>query len=270
MIQDVLNSSTTTYHTPGISQRTGSVTTYEHTGLKSNEAQSISNASSGQTIEATRQYDAFGNISASTGSWTGVFGYGGPFGYQETGNHGLRLLGHRYYDSSTGRFLTRDKAKDGGNWYGYCGSDPVGNSDPSGNNFLKDIWGNFSEWWSGTDAEGPNGEPVRIGGWHAFFFNVDGNAMTVNGTVHLNGHSDYEKYINNKWWSDHEVQHINQVDTMFGGSSISFVVYSAALYVGGLGHDGSPLEIDANNAAGAPYTDPFSKGVFPLIKPFWY
>jgi hypothetical protein len=29
------------------------------------------------------------------------------------------LLGHRYYDPSVGRFLTRDRVKDGRNWYVY-------------------------------------------------------------------------------------------------------------------------------------------------------
>jgi hypothetical protein len=42
------------------------------------------------------------------------------------------LLGHRYYDSSTGRFLTRDKRKDGRNWYVYAKSTPTVASDPTG------------------------------------------------------------------------------------------------------------------------------------------
>lgn len=115
-------------YTPGISERRSSTTTYMHPGIKSGEAQS----STSQVIAATRQYDAFGNLDSSTGTWKGPFGYGGAFGYQETGDHGLRLLGHRYYDSSTGRFLTRDSIKDGRNWYGYCGNSPSRYVDPAG------------------------------------------------------------------------------------------------------------------------------------------
>jgi RHS repeat-associated protein len=45
---------------------------------------------------------------------------------------GLQLLGHRYYDPSTGRFLTRNPIKDGRNWYGYCDSNPVSRVDHDG------------------------------------------------------------------------------------------------------------------------------------------
>ncbi|MBV6459711.1 MAG: hypothetical protein HONBIEJF_02863 [Fimbriimonadaceae bacterium] len=60
------------------------------------------------------------------------FGYGGAFGYQSEPDSGLQLLGHRYYDPSAGRFLSRDKARDGGNWYAYCGNSPLTNADPTG------------------------------------------------------------------------------------------------------------------------------------------
>jgi len=122
----VLSDGTATY-TPGVSERRGTATTFLHSGRKNADAQSMV----GQTVTASRQYDAFGNILASTGTWNGGFGYAGVFGYQEDGS-GLRLLGHRYYDSSTGRFLTRDPIKDGRNWYGYAGNDPIRYSDPTG------------------------------------------------------------------------------------------------------------------------------------------
>ena len=42
------------------------------------------------------------------------------------------LLGHRFYDPSVGRFLTRDPIKDGRNWYGYCENEPVAYADEGG------------------------------------------------------------------------------------------------------------------------------------------
>ncbi len=70
-------------------------------------------------------------MTSSTGTWSGPFGYAGGFGYQEDAS-GLKLLGHRYYDSSTGRFLTGDPAKDGRNWYSYCDGNPMTRTDASG------------------------------------------------------------------------------------------------------------------------------------------
>jgi len=122
----VIKDSNATF-TPGVSERRGTTTTFSHSGLKNADAQTGVN----QVVNATQQYDAFGNLASSTGTWQGQFGYGGGFGYQQDAT-GLKLLGHRYYDSSTGRFLTRDPIKDGRNWYVYCAGDPVGFGDPEG------------------------------------------------------------------------------------------------------------------------------------------
>jgi RHS repeat-associated protein len=114
-------------YTPGLSERRGTTTRNYHNSLKSLQMQTDTS----QNSVASRTYDAFGNVLASTGTWNGPFGYAGGFGYQED-RSGLMLLGHRYYDSSTGRFLTRDRIKDGRNWYVYAGSEPTRFSDPTG------------------------------------------------------------------------------------------------------------------------------------------
>jgi len=122
-------------YTPGVSEVRSGTTTFSHSGLKHMGAQT----GSGGTVAATNTYDAFGGVQASTGSWQGPFGTAGAFGYQspQTGNEqgGLHLLGHRYYDASTGRFLTRDPIGDGSNWYAYCGNNPTVRVDFSGGRF---------------------------------------------------------------------------------------------------------------------------------------
>jgi RHS repeat-associated protein len=115
----VLRDSSASY-TPGISERRRAVTKLNHSGLKNADAQS----STAQAVTATRTYDAFGNVASTTGTFSGPFGYAGGFGYQEDAT-GLKLLGHRYYDSSTGRFLTRDSFQYGKNWYVYCDNSPL-------------------------------------------------------------------------------------------------------------------------------------------------
>jgi RHS repeat-associated protein len=140
---------TLTYNTLGhVSRRTGT-TSYLPGGLKNQTRQT----NSSQTTTATRTYDAFRNVTSSSGTWNGPFGFGmsrldcpiarlvepesagtwngGAFGYQEDAT-GLKLLGHPYYDSSLGRFITRDPIKDGRNWYAYCSNDPVNWMDQDG------------------------------------------------------------------------------------------------------------------------------------------
>jgi RHS repeat-associated protein len=75
--------------------------------------------------------DAFGMVVASSGSTPKPFGFAGQHGYQSDST-GLQRLGHRYYDASTGRFISRDPIRDGYNWYNYCAGDPVNGVDPQG------------------------------------------------------------------------------------------------------------------------------------------
>lgn len=88
---------------------------------------------------ATRQYDAFGNMLSSTGTWNTHFGYAGNFGYQGDDSTGLKLLGHRTYDPSTSRFISRDPIRDGPNWYGYGGGEgsPLVFADQTGDAIIR-------------------------------------------------------------------------------------------------------------------------------------
>lgn len=58
-------------------------------------------------INATYTYDAYGNTTAHTGSATTPLRYAGQYTDAETG---LLYLRNRYYDPSTGQFLSRDPA----------------------------------------------------------------------------------------------------------------------------------------------------------------
>ena len=57
---------------------------------------------------------------------------------------GFIYLRNRYYDPSTGRFITEDPARDGVNWYVYCSGNPVMFIDPSGNirepGYVNGVW----------------------------------------------------------------------------------------------------------------------------------
>ena len=82
---------------------------------------------------STCVYDAYGNRIEDFGIGDAPFGYCGEYTDKESG---LVYLRNRYYDPSTGSFITEDPIKDGNNWYGYCAGNPVMYSDFSG---LKDV-----------------------------------------------------------------------------------------------------------------------------------
>ncbi len=107
-----------------------------HSGGKRAGARTLSH----QRAEATRSYDAFGNVTGSSGTWLGPFGYAGQFDYQEDSDATLQLMGHRYYDPSIGRFMSRDAAQDGRNWYGYCSNNPLA--------FMDRLGLGEEPWWS--------------------------------------------------------------------------------------------------------------------------
>jgi RHS repeat-associated protein len=124
----VLSDSAASY-TPGISERRTSTTKFYHTDRLGTTERLTNNS---QTTTDTRSYDAFGLLVSSSGSTPTPFGFAGAWGYQEDPDSGLKLLGHRYYDPSTGRFLTRDPIQDGRNWYSYCQNDPAARLDCDG------------------------------------------------------------------------------------------------------------------------------------------
>ena len=127
---NVLSDGSTAY-TPGVSERrSGATRTYHLDRMVTVRRQSDST----QAVLNSRAYDAFGVLMGSAGTTNTPFGFVGAQGYQEDGDSGLMLLGHRYYDPATGRLLTRDSAKDGWNWYAYCANNPLNWSDPTGKN----------------------------------------------------------------------------------------------------------------------------------------
>jgi RHS repeat-associated protein len=87
---------------------------------------------SGSVLSAHMQ-DAYGvQVSSATGDVFACFG--AQFGNRVENDNGLILMGHRVYDPSVGRFLTRDPIGYAGglNLYAYCNGDPINLVDPMG------------------------------------------------------------------------------------------------------------------------------------------
>ncbi len=149
--------------TPGLSGRRSSTSSFYHgDALGSTRSQT----SSSQSVTDTKRYDAFGMLIASSGSNPTPFGFVGGSQYQTDADSGLMLLGHRYYDASIGRFISRDPAYAGTNYYAYCENNPLGHTDPTG---LDDSWiipgGSYEIGHDGTGKHIPGGEPGGGSAW---------------------------------------------------------------------------------------------------------
>jgi RHS repeat-associated protein len=80
-------------------------------------------------VAASYTFDSFGNITNSTGTLTNPLRYTGREFDSETALYYYRA---RYYDPSTGRFLSEDPIGFEGdtNFYRYVFNDPIVESDP--------------------------------------------------------------------------------------------------------------------------------------------
>ena len=79
--------------------------------------------------DKTYDYSAYGVEKNKEEGDSNPFRYSGEYVDEESG---LIYLRNRYYDPSIGRFINEDPAKDGLNWYAYCGNNPIKFVDPSG------------------------------------------------------------------------------------------------------------------------------------------
>ncbi len=132
---DVSNNTQVTYtQTPDIygdmvSQRRSDTTSfYHHDALGSTLALTDAN----ENITDTYRYHAFGKSLTSTGNTVNNLRFVGNLGYYNESALALQYLRARYYQPSTGRFISRDPVRTVASPYPYSANDPVNMVDPSG------------------------------------------------------------------------------------------------------------------------------------------
>jgi len=82
------------------------------------------------TVSARYNFDPYGNPTDSSGTTDNRFGYAGQYTDPVSG---LIYMRARWYDPTTGQFLSRDPLEVvTGAPYGYAGNDPVNQTDPTG------------------------------------------------------------------------------------------------------------------------------------------
>ena len=91
----------------------------------------------------TYSYDAYGNTTKSNNTLNNPYQYNAEYTDSSTG---LQYLRARYYDSSQGRFTTKDTLLGSiekpltRNLYTYCGNNPLNITDPSGHSWVSNAW----------------------------------------------------------------------------------------------------------------------------------
>ncbi len=114
-----------------ISRNSGGSSVFYTFDPQGNVAQRLNGSA---TVLGSYMFDAYGTRGSTDNSSDPFSGYGGQWGYYTDWETGLQLLGHRYYDAATGRFVNRDPIgyTGGINLYTYTGNSPLNGVDPTG------------------------------------------------------------------------------------------------------------------------------------------
>ena len=184
--------------------------------LQKNAHGDVTAAISGTERAATYDYDAFGNTLVEEGEINNPIRYSGEYLDEETG---LIYLRARYYDPSVGRFISEDPARDGMNWYAYCGNSPVMMVDPLGLDhyiyYSKDQAAAAQQYANDLRKTDPNtpihmidvkDEDSFVNAWNQMGV-VNGKEVPINKVI-INIHGDE----NEIWGTDNKGIDLNKLD----------------------------------------------------------
>lgn len=121
-----------------------------HRSIRCRSIERQSHGNNAGTLNDLRNYDAWGSVRAQQSAGDQKLRYCANLGHRQDDPDSLRscaraslgVLEHetgliymraRYYEPSSGRFLSEDPALSGRNWFTYCCNEPVNNADRTGN-----------------------------------------------------------------------------------------------------------------------------------------
>ncbi|MCS6861763.1 MAG: hypothetical protein NZT92_15775 [Abditibacteriales bacterium] len=137
VVGEIRSDGTSSWYTPGPSgyiSRTDldnqeNVTNKEwfvYDGLGSCRAMVKPNAQGTEAVLVARyDYDVYGKVRTQSGSSSNRFKYVAAIGHPTDEESGLIYMRARYYEPTTGRFVSGDPGMDGVNWYVYAVDNPV-------------------------------------------------------------------------------------------------------------------------------------------------
>ncbi|MBW7928567.1 MAG: RHS repeat-associated core domain-containing protein [Fimbriimonadaceae bacterium] len=83
-------------------------------------------------VSARRYTDPWGVTRVGASSGSPDQRYCASLGHRQDDERCLTYMRARYYEPTTGRFISEDPARDGGNWFAYCHASPTTGSDSQG------------------------------------------------------------------------------------------------------------------------------------------
>jgi RHS repeat-associated protein len=89
------------------------------------------------TVSNEKSYDAWGGLRTGSNANGGKAAYCANLGHKQDDESGLIYMRARYYELTSGRFVSEDIKRSGINWYVYCSNNPVNKVDASG---YMDAW----------------------------------------------------------------------------------------------------------------------------------
>jgi RHS repeat-associated protein len=103
-------------------------------------------------MTAGKLFDVYGATRGYTGTPTTRQGFVGGLGHETDDETGLVYMRARYYDPSSGRFVSEDPSHNGTNWFVYCSDNPVSRYDSNGRQDHSDqgySWEVADQWLAG-------------------------------------------------------------------------------------------------------------------------
>ncbi len=272
-----------------LARRTGTTSVFYTFDPQGSVAQRLD--SSGNVL-SSHANEGFGvQVSTGTGYSNDPYaGYGGQWGYYRDSETGLHLLGHRFYDASNGRFLSRDPIGYGGgiNLYAYTGNNVTGGIDPMGwdtclssvgDPVPNDLWHRLTTFvgqqWTQVNTEAGllagigghyhvdprHGTIVVRGGWLQRFMGQT-PALTLGDVVLFNPTESTPCSEKERGIYEHELEHVHQYRVLGPYFLPLYAVGAASGWARGDIHEANPFEFCADHAAGGKHKEgnPFAQG----------
>ncbi len=92
----------------------------------------LARSGSSFTLGNQRSFDAWGAVRQGAATGAPMQRYCANLGHQQDDESGLIYMRARYYEPTTGRFISEDPGRNGSNWFIYAGDNPVSFNDASG------------------------------------------------------------------------------------------------------------------------------------------